>query len=492
MSKTNFEKLVRWDADYYKSLTDDDCIVCLTEREVYIIGQITDMLRWKRTRWIGDILGLDFDLIASNLEYKLSERMTCQNITTLLQKITQLEAKIDYVFNETVVNEGDTVYDPETTVMDDVFTPEQMQTGDMAVQAETCDEDGKHQIYGAVSQLVRYIVGKNTDLLQQFEQGVGNLAEQAETLLSAFPPTDLLAVDEVAKYTAFLTQELQEEYEATVDEELIQEVICDIFCIAVANNCRLTMWDVYNYFGSKVDPTFSNAALTYANLVGFAFTGTFSGDMYFHYLCYFQLASAAFSGVATGDGLKDYELQIAAGFNSPDADWMLFCTDCPQLYRKYTVDFAFGLAEWTIDTGTLESGRMRGADGGSVCTIELNWNDFDPAWEIRAMKVFLERIGGTSSSSDQTVLKAREIANSNTSSRDYQNSNGQPNGLLEPCGSLGLSPAYDSNFVQLMVFARVHDPSDVSEIYISKIEILFSVLNAPERAIITDDGDLCT
>jgi hypothetical protein len=490
MSKTNFEKLVRWDADYYKELTEDDCIVCLTEREVYIIGQITDMLRWKRTRWIGDILGLDFDLIASNLEYKLSERMTCQNLSNLVEKIEQLELKIDYIFNETTINEGDTLPTLETLPYD-VTTPEQF-AEEFSIATESCDEEDKHELYSGIRQFVNYVHNANIDALQKIQQA-GNLAAQSKRLISGIPVLGLLPFDEIADYTAFIIDELLDEYEATVDETLLETVTCDLFCIAVASDCNFRLSDAINYYGSKIGTTALDLTASLANVVQFALTGTFSGDQYFYFMTTFQfIAVAVADSYFSVNGMDSYMLQVAAGMNSPDADWMLLCDECPQLYRLHTTNFAYGLGEWTIDTGTLESGRMRGADGGSVCTIELNWNDFDPTWEIRAMKIYYERIGGTSSASDQQIGKAREIANSNTSSRDYFNSNGTPNGISTACGSLGLSPAYDSNFVQLMVFARVNDPSDVSDIYIDKIEILFSINHAPLDAVVTDDGELCS
>jgi hypothetical protein len=499
MAKTNFEKLTRWDGDFYKSLSDDDCIVCLTEREVYLIGQILEPLTWAGTRWLGDVVGLDFKAISAQLEHKLSERMTCQNITTLLQKITQLEAKIDYVFNETIVNEGDTPFSPDTTVMDDVFTPEQMQTGDMAVHADICDNDGKSAIYGAVNQVVRYIVGLNTDLLQRFEQSVGNLAEQAETLLGAFPVTDILAADEVAKYVAFLTQELQEEYEATVDEELIQATICDIFCIASANNCTLTMWDVYNYFGSKVDPTFTNAALTYANLVNFAFTGTFSGDMYFHYLCYFQLASAAFNGAVTGDGLEDYERQIAAGFNSPDADWMIHCIECPPLYRFLSYDFALGQNGWEVDTlsiasthGVWDGNRWKGTlTQFDERNIEINL-PHDATYRLRGIKLHMTRENGLSDGSrDSCSFVMRPTEGSTSGGVVIGGGNFLPNGDVVECDLKATSPFYWTGANELLVTAQVASNGELGQIYIDKIDLLYELNYAPDRAIISYDGNIC-
>jgi len=485
MSKTNFDKLVRWDADYYKELTDDDCIVCLTEREVYIIGQIIDMIRWSRTRWIGDLLGLDFDLIAGNLEYKLAERMTCQNITKLLEKITQLESKIDYVFNETVVNEGDTVFNAYETVMDDVFTPEQMTTGDMVVEAETCDEAGKSQIYGSVVQLVRYIVQNNTDFLEQLGQNFGNIAEQIQTVTGAFPPTDFLAADDLAKYVNFLVDELKEEYEAIVDEELIQQTICDLFCIAVANDCVLTMYDTFHYFASKLSPSFSNVATTLGDLVQFALIGTFSTDMYFYFLCYFQLLSAAMSNVVTGDSLAVYEQQIAAGFNSPDGDWEIFCIDCPTLYRKkiwyfdFSSDGAAITGGFDLTRGVYVAGEgwgltAAGAPGDGLMTVGLNLNS-DYAIRAVALK-FANKASGDGGLTDNFL---RTTAGSNTGGTAIPFSWGTTGWTYY----FAFTPI--DGFVE---FAIRYADQLADDVYLSHIGMIFDVNDAPDDAIITEDS----
>lgn len=485
MRKTNFDKLVRWDADFYKSLTDDDCIVCLTEREVYLVGQIIDMLTWSNTRWIGDIVGLDFKAIAGNLENKLSERMTCQNITKLLQKITQLEQKVDYVFNETVVNEGDTVFNAYETVMDDVFTPEEMSSGDMAVEAEACDESGKSQMYGGVSQLVRYIVQANTDFLEEIGQNVGNIAEQTQTILGAFPPTDFLAADDLAKYVNFIVDELKEEYEAIVDEELIQATICDLFCIAIASDCRLTMYDVFHYFASKLSPSFSNVATTYGDLVQFALIGTFSSDMYFYFLCYFQLLSAAMSNVVTGDSLAAYEQQLAAGFNSPDGDWEIFCIECPTLYRKkiwyfdFSSDGAYITGGFDLTEGEYIGGEgfgltPAGAEGDGLMTVGLT---LEPSWVIRefAMK-FKNKAAGDGNLTDVWI---RTTAGSNVAG----------SGLSVAWGTSGWT--YKTDFLLPITgwveFALRYADQLADDVYLSHIGIIFDVNNAPDDAIITED-----
>jgi hypothetical protein len=384
--------------------------------------------------------------------------------------------------------------------MDDVFTPEQMQTGDMVVQADICDNDGKSAIYGAVNQVVRFITQLNQDFLEQIEQDFGNLAEQMDTVLGAFPPTDVIAADELAKWTQFIVEELQEEYAATVTEELIQETICDIFCIASANNCTLTMWDIYNYFGSKVSPTLSNAATTFFDLVQFALIGTFSGNEYYYYMCYFQLASAAFAGMVTGNGLEAYERQIAAGFNSPDADWMIHCIDCPPLYRLYTVDFSLGMDEFTflvapsgsscvgLVLGTQTGGRIKGAHCGAQNAIGIT-TPMDNNWRLRGVKLYLERRNGQENGGQdyETVTMVRAAGNANFIQGGFRE-----NGVIERCGFMAAAPLYRDGGSALEIRMGVfYDADPLSEIFLDKVEMLFEMNYAPDRAIVNYDGNIC-
>jgi len=337
---TNFKKLIRWDADYYKLLSEKECTLCLTEREVYLLSECIHAIRWIGTRWIGDITGIDFDKVASDLQYKLEESVSCQKITQLAEQMNSLQLTVNNL-NNTLNNYVDPAPDAPPITQDTVLS-DAMPASDLTSHGTTidgCDNDDKDALYGAISQVVRYIHEVNMQILIDLGQSAGNIVEQSQTLLGAFPPTDLVAADDLTKYINFLIDELKEEYESTVDEELLQTTICDLFCIAVANGCNTNMYDIFNYFGSKLDPTFTNFASTYLQIVQFAAIGSFTGDMYFHYMCYFQLASVAI-GQATGfDTQRNYDLQIAAGQNSPDNDWTLFCDECPALYRLYEWDF---------------------------------------------------------------------------------------------------------------------------------------------------------
>ena len=364
MTKTNFEKLVRWDADFYKEQSADECIVCLTEQEVYLVGQIIDSLRWFGTRWIGDLTGLDFDLIASNLEGKLADRLTCQNVTQLLERIEQLSDKIDVIFEQTLDETSVPPLTDETT-FEDLFTPTEV-AENLSVEVDICDDDGKSAIYSGVRELVNFIHANNADALEKISQ-VGNLADQASRLISGVPLVGLLPFDEAVEFVGFLIQELEDEYQATVDEELLQTTICDLFCIAVQNDCKLDYNDILDYFSGKIDTSAMGYAMGFADLVQFLLTGTFSGDDFFYIMCLIQFIAVALGEHFFNIGSREaYLIRMEAGLNSPDADWMLLCDECPAFVWVIDKDFTkSGMGNgWSIQVdGIGVAGVMDGTNG---------------------------------------------------------------------------------------------------------------------------------
>ena len=268
----------------------------------------------------------------------------------LAHQTTTITGQLQLIEQQNIINSG---YSPTATTVtgeNGAYTAQELD--DSNVAASVCNTSGKDAIYGAVDRLARYIHGKNVDFLQQVSQGA-NIAQQIDRAISATPVIGLLPADELASYIGFIVDELSQEYNATVDEDLLQAVICDLFCIAVNSNCVFRLSDVFNYFADKVSPSFSLGVETFANLVQFGLTGTFSGDDYFYYMCYFQLSIAGFKQRFLDiQAASTYEQQMAAGFNSPDHDWAIFCTECPEQYRLYEWDFRTqGQGDWYIAQG---------------------------------------------------------------------------------------------------------------------------------------------
>ena len=508
---TNFDKLARWDADYYNTLSDDECIVCLTEKQVYLLGQVIEQLTWYKTRWTGDTAGLDFDKISGDLNYRLSERMTCTSITTILntvndlqQTVIDLQQTINIIHNETTTEPDIYIFEPETSTVGDVHTPQALQ--DFGVTADNCDDAGKDAIYGAINQLVRYINQRNIDFLENINQA-GNTPEQIERAISAIPIFNESPIDEIFGWVNFIATELEDEYNAIVTEALLQSVVCDLFCIAVASDCHLDFNDVYNYFAGKVSPSISLGVSTVLSLIQFAALGTMSGDAYFHYMCYFQLSLVGMGQFYLGvNSLNDYAYQTRAGLNSPDHDWSIFCLDCPPLYRLWTWDFAQGMGEFTFDIapagsecpgltlGTFEGDRVKGVNcSNDMYAIGLEMT-FNPLWRVRGAKIHTLRENGIANGTyDSTGFKMRPTAESDTGSTNIIAGGFRPNGVEERCDFIDAAPFYISGANQIWLHANViFDTDPQSAIYITKVEILFEVDFAKLGSVITEDGLLCS
>lgn len=507
---TNFQKLARWDADFYNELSDDDCIVCLSEKQVYLLGQIIEQLTWSKTRWTGDTTGLDFDAIASELNYRIIERMTCQQvgdiftiINNLQETVFSLQQTVNATFNQIDTGDDIFIFEPEVSTIDDVHTPQEL--SDFGVTAENCDDAGKDAIYGAINQLVRYINQRNIDFLENINQA-GNTPEQIERAISAIPIFNELPIDEIFGWVNFIATELEDEYNAIVTEALLQSVVCDLFCIAVASDCHLDFNDVYNYFAGKVSPSISLGVSTVLSLIQFAALGTMSGDAYFHYMCYFQLSLVGMGQFYLGvNSLNDYAYQTRAGLNSPDHDWSIFCLDCPPLYRIWTWDFANGMGEFEFEIapsgsdcvgttlGVIDGDRLKGVQCGSQNAVGVI-RPFNPTWRVKSVRLTTERENGIGNGTyDHSSVLLRPTSGSDTGSIVMVGGGFRPNGVDIRCATKVTLPQYWTTGNELVIRAGVsYDADPVSAIYLSKIEILYDVEFAELGSVITEDGTLCS
>jgi len=491
---------IRWSADFYKSLSDDECVICLTQKQIYLIGQVIEPLTWSNTRWFGDKSGLDFASISEELAYRIQETMSCETLSQIATQITNLQLQINEIANETIPPE--VAEEILNNTITDEYTQAELDAFDASV--DVCDTAGKDAIYGACNAIVRHINQTNIDALEKVSQA-GNVPNQISTVISGLPVIGLLPFDEAFAYASFIAEELLDEYDATVTEELLQTCICDLFCIAVANDCSLGWHDLINYYGSKIGTTGLDVALALANVVNFALVGTFSGDDYFYYLSLFQLLSVAIADSYFGSKtIEFYSIVMKTGLNSPDNDWSLLCDECPQFYRRLTYDFATGLNGWSFATapgGSACSGTVLGVTDGSNGLKGVNCGNqqftigithpFDPTWRIHQVKMYTFRENGQGSGTfDHATFKMRPTIGSDAGSFNPIQGGFRPNGQDDRCGENASSPFYYTGANQLFVSTAASYNSNTGVIHLQKIEILFEVLYADETAVMTTD-ELC-
>lgn len=483
-------KNVGWDADYYNSLSEDDCIICLTERQVYLIGIVVGVIQWV-TRWTGNVTGMDLDEIASELEYRIAERMTCQNLTQVLNRVIALEQQINITQKQIdAANGGDPLPTPETTYDDVINTPDKV--AETTWSRETCDIPDKDAIFNGMRELVGYINQTNIDALQNIAQA-GNAADQAQRLISGVPVLGQLPIDEIVDYAAFIANELLDEYEATVDEALLEQVTCDLFCLATSNNCSISMRDVLDYFANKVGGDFFDLIGDLANVVQFALTGTFSGDQYFYFMSFFQLLAASVTeGFFGFRPISYYSIRVETGMNNPDNDWELLCVECPTYYRIETHDFrSDGLGEWTLgDFGVLTAQGIEGENQSGSATAAEYKRLIDPSWRIVGSRVWYDR-QATPTPGGNVVFRYRPTPDSPTGAIQATTHDCSTIDQECACTNEFTSPFYLTGMQQYDNFVSMSSSDPNRKLYVQRVSYLYELGYAPDGSRITTLDNWC-
>lgn len=354
---TNKSKLVNWDADFYKSLSDDACLYCLTKKQIYIIGQALQQVQWS-TRWFGDASDLDFSAIAADLEARIASMDNCTSVADILRAITQIQTNIS-VLQQTVQNGGTppaSVNETVDTVLNDYAeNPLANDIGGVTLPCGTVAE--KDAIYGGVVSLVDYIVQQQGDFFEQFQLVQSRLPELFDRVVSAIPIIETLPLDDIASTIEYWADEAEELWEATTTEDRIQDFRCLLFCAIVANDCKFTPELLVSAMETKVPNTpkgFFQSSIR--DVLAYYVIGQPVGDEFWYGQLLFQimvvLAGEQFLGAS---GWRPYEYRYLAGVNSPDNDWTIFCDECPDFY--YYLDFNFDTDDylgWVIENGSYE------------------------------------------------------------------------------------------------------------------------------------------
>lgn len=397
---TNKDKLTGWHKGFYDTLSDDICWYCLTEKQVYVIGQALRQVRWP-TRWQGDVSGTDLDSIAEAIEEKLADMQTCQDIAKILDKIMKIDNKIDKleVSVSNIINETNYSFPygaSGDTSIEDVIPNAQL-IAPIGGYSSACSSDAdRDALYGGCIVLANYAVQKITDLLQFLDATVGQASENLEEIVAAIPVFETFPLDEVLGIVEFLTDHALEVWEATVTDERIQALACLFYCYASTyGDCSLSLYDVADLLSTKLPTGINLIKASIRDALGTLLIGSPIGDDIFYRLIGFE-----FIIVGQGqkfldvNGFETYEYRFLSGTNSPDNDWSIFCTSCLNYYRVIETDFTETLGDWIIDIGDQQSNGIAGIDVGdnqrSVISLTKSQD-----MEIQAVQYTITRDGST-------------------------------------------------------------------------------------------------
>ena len=179
-----------------------------------------------------------------------------------------------------------------------------------------------------------------------------------------------------------------------------------------------------------------------------------------------------------------YEKQMAAGFNSPDNDWTIFCTACPTQYRIFEWNFATqGQGDSFLDVadGVLDEGVFVGGKGYKLTNFstgqaaEISF-PLEQSWVIRAV-AFNMTVAPAS-----RVLALRPVSRSSASQTTLNPSNGVTYNTCRDALNA-------TNFAELHF--RGTQSVQTADVYIDKMAIIFEAYAAKPGSKITLVNTLC-
>lgn len=339
--RTNKDKLVNWDADFYNSLSDDTCNVCLTEKQRYLIGQIIDQLNW-HTRWYGDIDGMDLSAISGDLEYKVSGMADCTDCGSIVDCIENNQATQDAL---TAFNDENGTFNPDyisientenNTIMDTRFPPDK-RDDPIKPPPSDCDLD---EIWSGIYFMVEKLDTRGRDWLEEIVAKVDKW-ERAAEFLGTVPVVGELAENVIGAFID-VVPDLLELYNSFSTEEHLQDIACSLFELVCAD-CRYPTYDeTMNYYaGFGIDGIEDWANIGLKVMVDYL-TGssTLAALVVYHTVITFQLyilyLGSTFFGLR---GKKWLAIWLDNGEEFANDEWEVLCDGCANAVWCYEWDF---------------------------------------------------------------------------------------------------------------------------------------------------------
>lgn len=370
---TNFKKLVGWYLPEYNKLSDEGCLVCLTEKEKYLLGQMTRQLTWL-TRWDNpqdDVLP-DLYELQGRLDYKMSENSCIDICELIIECINDPEsgvsdAILNLVGNSTLAQSRDAAQAENGKNLTGSSNP-------------TCDLD---ILFGQSLQMVEYFDQVNRDVLEIIEV-VTNQAELIADIIGNLTGPDELSIDVILDWVAYVQDSILENYDAQVTQTYLEDVACEIFCIARDQNCAITPTLLYDVFRARLSASVTIESLI-EDTLNYLVSGLWSGTEIADFMYFAQFAFRAQVGRFVGKiAWSDVELRLAVYANDPNSDWSLLC-DCPTEWESI-IDFTESQHGFSFLIGSDSDPIGEWQDGVGMVAIVGEYNNQDCKWVFATLE----------------------------------------------------------------------------------------------------------
>jgi hypothetical protein len=364
------DKRVRWSWDYLQSMTENENLYLLTEREVQFLLTPLSVANWA-TRWFGSSVPSEDErqeLIAIVQERLLTPMDICALIVDCIENSESVQEALRKFNNANGIPNGNGGANPFGVGIGE----------DNILNGLSCSFDN---IYGSCVAIVDYVEQTARDFVEVVLSDANAWGRIARAI--DFIPLigDLPILDDLNDLIAWFAVNGTIAFDAGYTVGLRQELICDMFESACAS-CNLTPYAVYSAYaqnaGIPLNPEDVFQALV-TNMLGL------TGNTAFAMGVCAMVAGALASGGAVLGLVGLHGLTTIAASGNPDGDWSLYCEDCdytptgcveynftannqgwsiasPKPYGQYVADTGFQptLGEsvyqlWTLRTGMSEN-----------------------------------------------------------------------------------------------------------------------------------------
>ena len=249
----------------------------------------------------------------------------------------------------------DCINDPESGVSQAIITAVSNESSESSIivgqgQSNLLLGDGNNPScdldtwWGGIDNMVNQLDINNLDSLQILEVST-NIQEWVVQVATGIFGVEAPIVQSMLDWALFIQNSIQENYEAQVTTAYLDELKCDLFCIAKLN-CEIKPQDIVDYFFDRLQSQLTfNSLLTES--LEFIFLGSWSGTEIADVMFLSQLVFRAQFGRWFVDiAFNSVDLDLRLGFNDPSDDWVLLCDTC---ITTYTITFDdLSSSDWII------------------------------------------------------------------------------------------------------------------------------------------------
>jgi len=220
-------------------------------------------------------------------------------------------------------------------VITDRVTTEQLEIPYEALPPPPIGEDCNYDaLWSGVVSVINFLDQITVDILEQLT-AANDQNERYASMVEAIPFVAELPLDEALEYTSYISQELENSYNAVVTLEFKQAISCELFCKLKEDCASLSNSNLIAYlFGDKLgyDLATITQLTAFSAILGLPFNNLWIGtDMALSMWATAVWLASAKANYYGGFGDKNINIAYRTGLNSPDSDWEILCENCGEI-----------------------------------------------------------------------------------------------------------------------------------------------------------------